>query len=96
MGTLLRLFRGAEMVVGGQWMRRDPEIPNPRIIGEDDLQGRGLLPGSGASIEDVGDGGGGDSAASKGLLEGGIELARAVAVEELQESGCMAGHGLSP
>ncbi len=87
----LAFHRGTEVVIVCEGVGRDPEIADPRVVGEHDVQRRGLVSGAGASIEDVSDGDGGDGPASEGLVEGGVEFGGPVTVEQLEQARGVAG-----
>ena len=75
-------------------MGRDVEIADPRVVGEHGIQGRELVSGAGAAIEDVRDGDGGDGPAGDGFREGGVEFGGPIAFAEFQQAGSMAGQRL--
>ena len=78
---------GGEGVVGVEGVRRDAEVAHAGVGGQDHVERRARAAGAGALVEDVGDGGGAEGAAGERVGEGGVELGRAVPVEEPEQAG---------
>src|SRR3954468_16380634 len=74
-----------QSVVVGERMRGDAQVADPRVVGQDDRDGRGCLASAGALLEHVRDRLGGDGAALERLGERGLDGGGAVGVEQARE-----------
>ena len=71
-----------QSVVVGERVRGDAQLPDTRVIREDDVQRWWLLATAGALVQHVGDGLGGHGAPGEGLPESGVQFSWAMALEQ--------------
>lgn len=74
-----------ELVVALERMRGDDDVADARVVGQDDIDRRQGPTSASALVEDVGDGLGSEGVTAVRLGDGGLELGRAVPVEQVQE-----------
>src|SRR5262245_27387376 len=78
--------RFCERVIVGEWMRRDMQIPDTRVVGQHGVERRRRALGTALLIEQMSDGGSARRAARERLAKGGVERIVAVAVEQLEQA----------